>query len=273
MSPWILFALTFATMTYAGMLHADGFAIESLGVAHAPWSMASVFSGMGYSVPLMAMLAAHEGGHVAMCRRWGVKTTGPYFMPIGLALTGTFGAFLRLKSEYPTRSAMLAIAASGPLAGMVLVVPFAVLGIALSLSFADPHGMAFMRFGDPLFFRPVLDWMGFADAKHVIWHPVALAAWIGAVATFVNLIPYGSFDGGLIVAALWGPEIARDVSFVAFGLAVIGAVMSMTAFLVVAVMVLSGWQTPTPVDVSPVAHRWAWTAAMALVWLSVWTVV
>jgi membrane-associated protease RseP (regulator of RpoE activity) len=48
--------------------------------------------------------------------------------------------------------------------------------------------------------------------SQVYLHPIAVAAWVGMIATALNLLPSGQLDGGHIVYALW-PRAHRYVSW------------------------------------------------------------
>ena len=47
----------------------------------------------------------------------------------------------------------------------------------------------------------------------MLFHPMAVAAWVGMLATALNLLPSGQFDGGHIVYAIW-PRAHRYVSWI-----------------------------------------------------------
>ena len=54
--------------------------------------------GVLFSVPLLVILGCHELGHFLTCRRYGVPSTAPYFLPAPVGI-GTFGAFIRIRSK------------------------------------------------------------------------------------------------------------------------------------------------------------------------------
>ena len=59
-------------------------------------------NGLWYSVTVLAILGCHEMGHYVPCLRYGVDATRPYFLPAPLPfLTGTLGAFIRIRSRIP----------------------------------------------------------------------------------------------------------------------------------------------------------------------------
>jgi Zn-dependent protease len=110
--------------------------------------------GITFSASLLAILTAHEAGHYVACRRYGVDATLPFFIPAPpLFLTGTFGAFIKIKSPIPSRRALFDIGLAGPIAGFIVAIPIAVAGI-LTLQHAAPVAAGEgITFNDPLFFH------------------------------------------------------------------------------------------------------------------------
>jgi hypothetical protein len=56
-----------------------------------------ILNGLWYSASILAILGAHEFGHYYACRYYGVDASLPYFLPAPLPLTGTLGAFIRIR--------------------------------------------------------------------------------------------------------------------------------------------------------------------------------
>ena len=56
----------------------------------------------------------------------------PFFIPMPLVLTGTLGAFIRIREPIPTKRMLFDIGIAGPLAGFVFALPALFIGIALS---------------------------------------------------------------------------------------------------------------------------------------------
>ena len=122
----LLFAATALTTTIVGAMHYFAFASEfgrhSVGLS---WWL--LLQGCWYSVPLLLILGAHEFGHYALCRRYRVDATLPYFIPflipIGGFQTGTLGAVIRIRERFPTRTVLFDVGIAGPIAGFVVLVP------------------------------------------------------------------------------------------------------------------------------------------------------
>ncbi len=204
---WHVAALlgTLATTTAVGAMHQAAF----VSAATAPPDFSSPafwLGGLVFSAPVLAILGAHELGHYAACRYYDVDASLPWFLPAPLPLTGTLGAFIRLREPIPHPRALFDIAVAGPLAGFVVALPLLVAGIAWSRVVAMPDDGGGLVLGDPLLFQLVerLIWGAIPDTQVLYVHPTGLAAWFGLLATALNLFPFGQLDGGHITYAVFG---------------------------------------------------------------------
>ncbi|HUK86611.1 MAG TPA: site-2 protease family protein [Terriglobales bacterium] len=169
------------------------------------WSHPSrLLLGIPFSATLLLILLAHEMGHFVWCVRHRVYATLPFFLPSPF-LMGTFGAVIRIRSPIPSRRALFDIGIAGPIAGFVLAVPALALGMMWSRVAPDLVAQSDLRFGHSLIFDLLrgLAPQGAAPWSDLSLHPVAVAAWVGMLATTLNLIPGGQLDGGHIVYALF----------------------------------------------------------------------
>ncbi|HEU4778987.1 MAG TPA: site-2 protease family protein [Steroidobacteraceae bacterium] len=216
-----LFVLTVMTTTIVGATHYLGFTIEFAKLAEllksgnidalsAP-SLQFYLRGLWYSLTILAILGCHEMGHYVACLRYDIVATRPYFLPLPpidpLTLTGTLGAFIRIKSRIPDRIALFDVGIAGPLAGFVVAVPALFIGVALSRVDRVPSDMIFgLTLGEPLLFQFAqwTIWGPIADGYALNMHPMAFAAWFGLLATALNLFPIAQLDGGHIAFAVFG---------------------------------------------------------------------
>lgn len=179
------------------------------------WTLADwhrLLLGVPFSLCLLGILTAHEMGHYVLCVRRKVFATWPFFIPFP-SLIGTMGAFIRIRSPIRNRRDLFDIGIAGPIAGFIVAVPVLIFALgACKPVTAETQNSAI--FGTPLIFSLVRHiFAAFGShapivqlgADQVIFHPTALAAWVGMFATALNLIPGGQLDGGHIVFAVHPP--------------------------------------------------------------------
>jgi hypothetical protein len=161
-----------------------------------------LLQGLPFSLTLATILLAHEFGHFLACVYYRVDASLPYFLPAP-SLTGTFGAFIRVRSAIYSKRVLFDIGVAGPLAGFVFLLPAFAVGLAFSKVIPGIGYLGNIHFGVPLLQwlleRAVFPGAGSVD---IYLHPVARAAWIGVFATALNLLPIGQLDGGHILYAL-----------------------------------------------------------------------
>jgi membrane-associated protease RseP (regulator of RpoE activity) len=175
-----------------------------------------IFLGIPFSLTLMGILLAHELGHFILARRNGVDATLPFFIPAP-TLIGTFGAVIRIKSPIRSRQALFDIGIAGPIAGFLVAVPVLFWGLALSKPMPPTAFDSSLILGYPLIFnlvyRAVAPLMPHAAPLGSLYlHPVGVAAWVGMLATALNLLPGGQLDGGHITYAV-APRAHRWVTW------------------------------------------------------------
>ncbi|HWG40164.1 MAG TPA: site-2 protease family protein [Candidatus Acidoferrales bacterium] len=202
-----------------------------------PWQWAlqdwhRLIMGLPFSLSLVGILTAHELGHYVYCIKRRVFATLPFFIPAP-TLIGTLGAFIRIKSPIKNRADLFDIGIAGPIAGFVVAVPVMFYGLlesklltgdaaaaaAASATSADA-AKGSMLLGFPLIFK-LAHWIMAALGSHaaiaqapvsaLYIHPMAMAAWVGMLATALNLLPGGQLDGGHIIFAV-NPRLHRPVS-------------------------------------------------------------
>ena len=203
--PWLnlaLFLATVASTTLVGASHYQAFASDYETTLTAPFVL---WSGLWYSVTILAILGAHELGHYYACRYYRVDASLPYFLPAPF-LTGTLGAVIRIRQLIPTKPILFDIGVAGPIAGFVVAVPALFLGLSLSHVLPLPENFVGLSLGEPPLFR-LAAWMIWGTAPEgysLNLHPVAFAAWFGLLITALNLFPIGQLDGGHIAYATFG---------------------------------------------------------------------
>ncbi len=208
----LLFLLTLISTTLVGSsLQADFNRNLPFDVEHYLYAFVNVWShpgliwqGLPFSLTLLTILLAHEFGHYFACLYYGVDASLPYFLPAP-TLMGTFGAFIRIRSAIYSKRVLFDIGVAGPLAGFVFLMPALAVGVAFSKLIPGIAHQGDIQFGTPglLWILQKTIFPG-VPAADIYLHPVARAAWIGILATALNLLPIGQLDGGHILYALVG---------------------------------------------------------------------
>jgi membrane-associated protease RseP (regulator of RpoE activity) len=176
-----------------------------------------IVNGATFSASLLAILFSHEMGHYLASRYYGVDATLPYFLPAPpYFVAGTFGAFIKIKSQIPTRRALFDIGLAGPLAGFVVAVPISVIGLATIGAPAVQASGSGIYFNDPLLFRLLARLMGVRLEINSPINPYYMAAWIGLLVTSLNLMPVGQLDGGHGTFAVFGERAHKIIGRTAF---------------------------------------------------------
>ena len=259
----VLLCATIVTTTFAGGFHYDSFAIDlsTINQLPEPTSTSALLldplfwlRGLWYSLTILAILGCHEMGHYVACLRYGVEVTRPYFLPAPLPLTGTLGAFIRIRSRIPNKIALFDIGIAGPLAGFVVAVPALFIGLWLSRVDRLPDDASnLMELGEPLLFRFAawIVWGDVADGYTINMHPMAFAAWFGLLATALNLFPIAQLDGGHIAYAVFvrrATTITIVMIGVAIGLTFVSSSWIAWTVLLVIMIVMMGPRHPPTLD-------------------------
>jgi membrane-associated protease RseP (regulator of RpoE activity) len=268
-----LFCLTLVTTTLVGINHYASFyaGFKAIELPFSFWEL--TVRGLWYSVSILAILGAHEFGHYFACRYYGVDASLPYFLPVPFVLTGTFGAFIRIRQQIPTKRALFDIGIAGPIAGFVVLVPLLMIGMYLSRVIETPKEFegVLLELGEPLLFQAA-SWLTFGPVPEgytVSMHPVAFAAWFGMFATTLNLFPAGQTDGGHISYAVVG----RSSLFVSIatvlglaGLSFLSTSWMLWTVLMVAMLAIFGPRHPRTGDEHvPLDWTRKWLAIFAVV--------
>jgi len=207
----LLLLLTVASTTYVGAENYAEF-LSDFTANPVPLHLGSLLlHGFWYSGTILAILGCHELGHYFACRYYDVDASLPFFIPAPIILTGTFGAFIRIREPIPTKRMLFDIGIAGPIAGFVVAVPALFIGVWMSHVVRVPSDMSGFELGEPLLFKFVswLIWGTQADGYSMNMHPMAFAAWFGMLATALNLFPIGQLDGGHISYAVLGRKSSQ----------------------------------------------------------------
>ncbi len=269
-----LFVLTLITTTLVGIQHYASFyaGFRTIDLPFSTWEL--VVRGLWYSLSVLAILGAHEFGHYYACRYYGVDASLPYFLPVPpVVLSGTLGAFIRIRQPFPSKRALFDIGIAGPIAGFVVLVPVLMIGMYLSRVIEVPKDFqgVLIELGEPLLFKAAA-WLTFGpvpEGSTVSMHPVAFAAWFGMLATTLNLFPVGQTDGGHIsYAVLGGRSMFLSIGTVLclVALSFLSTSWMLWTVLMVAMLVVFGPRHPRSADEHvPLDRPRIWLAVFAVV--------
>ncbi len=242
-----MLVITFIAMLIAGAINWAGY--ENV-PSNQTFSADSVLMGIiTFTLPLMAILGVHELAHYFMARRRRIAASLPFFIP-SIPPLGTFGAFISLREPIPNKKTLLEIGVAGPLAGMLLAIPLAILGLVLTNDGAKIAPQNIPSSGAlGLTFPLILDWLRQLvpiNGDYLI-HPTLFAAWVGFLVTALNLLPVGQLDGGHVARALLGHR-ARYVSWVTIAILVVLGYFYLAWLLFAVLILFLGARHPPPLN-------------------------
>jgi membrane-associated protease RseP (regulator of RpoE activity) len=265
------FLLTIVTTTAVGMGQYAGFMADFTQTTPSIPLWALAIRGLYYSATILAILGCHELGHYIACRYYDVDASLPFFLPVPISITGTLGAFIRIREPIPQKHMLFDIGIAGPIAGFLVAVPALFIGVALSHVVKVPADFVGLELGEPLLFK-LASWTFWgtpADGYSLNLHPIAFAAWFGLLATALNLFPIGQLDGGHISYSVLGPR-STYVTFAMLGVAVVLAYFYSSWIvwtgLMVAMLFVFGPRHPRVYDEHvPLDRTRMWLALFALI--------
>ncbi len=229
-----------------------------------------LFGTLFFAVPLMTILGVHELAHYLVSKRYGIDASLPYFIP-SIPPLGTFGAFISIREPLPSKKSLVDIGMAGPLAGILVSIPIAILGLWLNASGpvninAPPGGSVLINFP---FFYDLIALIVPQPAGLIAFHPLAFAAWVGFFVTAINLLPAGQLDGGHVARGLLGDN-AKYLSIVVVGILIfLGIFYGYFGWLFFAFLIIFiGMRHPAPLnDVSRLDKRRVFVGVLGLVLL------
>jgi len=247
----LLFGITLVTTTLAGAqwMNLQVFDFQSWGElwrGNFTFHADNFWKAHHYSLPFLFILTVHEFGHYFTARYYKLKVTLPFYMPLWLGNTGitigTLGAYIRIKSPFPSRKSYFDVGIAGPLAGFVAALGVLFYGFThlpppefiftihpeyqqYGLDYAHhvyqslPPNTGLMM-GTNLvfeFFKTyIADPERLPNPYEIMHYPYLMAGYWALFFTALNLIPIGQLDGGHILYGLIGAKKHRKVTFVLF---------------------------------------------------------
>jgi len=203
--PLLLFVATCASTLFAGASHWEPFFSN----AQAAWQAVLRYwpQGLLYMAAVMGILLTHEMGHFVLALRHRIPASLPYFIPVPFLPFGTMGAVIGMSGSGANRRQMFDLGIAGPLAGLVVAIPVACIGIQ-QLQPGSPTVSDF-QMHPPLIFKLLAHVLRPGYEGDLIlcpstMNPFLMAGWVGMLITGLNMLPVSQLDGGHVAYALLG---------------------------------------------------------------------
>jgi Zn-dependent protease len=268
-----LFIVTVVTVTIAGYFLWTGALFGSQAIqtqynqivspGASPYIEAGVFT-----IGLLAIIGLHEFGHKTATVVHKMDATFPYFIP-GPPPIGTFGALISLKGPPTNRDQLFDLGISGPAVGFIVTIAVAMVSMLLGPAATAPKtaelntlqmncnclgGVSFPA--QPLILVLLSQLTSYINPNVIIDQQLFFAAQIGALLTFLNIVPAWQLDGGHISRAVFGASGHRIATVIGLGLLLFSGFYTF-AILVLVMMMLTrrGFAGVEPLDdVSPLSN-------------------
>src|SRR6202161_2263569 len=238
---------------------------------------ARLLGGVPFMATLMLFFLAHEMGHYLYCRRYGVYATLPFFIPMPTPI-GTMGAVILIRSRIRSRTALFDIVMAGPISGFVVALAVLVVSLAWSKPIQAGLGQPDYELGYPLIFKVVYRLLASSGVIRgpaalklggILFHPTTIAAWVGMLATSLNLLPGGQLDGGHIIFSI-APRAHKLVSRMTILIFLPMAYYLWTGWFVWAILLwLSSFRHPQVAEWPRVSGARLWLAVFSLFMVAV----
>ncbi|MGA2784116.1 MAG: site-2 protease family protein [Candidatus Bathyarchaeia archaeon] len=220
------------------------------------------------AISILGIVGIHEMGHVMAVRHHRMDASLPYFVPAPPPFPfGTFGAVISLRGPPGNRDQLFDLGFSGPIAGF-----FATIAVALFAYFTSPIIpqqqadlllKANLLSQSPWPYTPLLlDIMERLSLRTVpagqvlVFTQIALAAEVGALITFLNILPVWQLDGGHLARAAFGVKGHKIAALAGFGILMLagywGFAMMLIIFMLISRRPLEGVEPLD--DVSPLSN-------------------
>lgn len=233
------------------------------------------------AVSILGIVVLHEFGHVLAVRHHKMDATLPYFVPAPPPFPfGTFGAVISLRGPPANRDQLFDLGLSGPIAGFLVTIAVAVLAFLTAPLIPEQDAARLVAAKllstnswpySPLFLDLLgqLNWRVVPPGQVLVLGQVAFAAEVGALITFLNILPIWQLDGGHICRAALGNQghkIAALAGFaVLFAAGYWGFAILLVVFMFASRRPLEGLEPLD--DVSPLSIPRKVLFALALVML------
>lgn len=280
--PVIFALLTLGSIVVFGLL---------LGVAYQQYapSVSESSAILLYGSAVIAVVAAHEFGHMYVSRRKGEVPPAPYLLPGIPSVTAalpTLGIISRQRGPAVNRDRFFDVILAGPLLGLAFALMLYLLGALVSVQSAVPLQScqhvnststatlcpSIIQLGLDVVVGPLLPHVapGYSTLS-----PLSDGATVGLILTFVGLLPITSFDGGHLSSLAWGPAASRIASYlsvillISVDLTTYGDLPPYWALAFVVLLLMSSNRDSEPQLLDEISHisnarRWLYLGALVL---------
>jgi membrane-associated protease RseP (regulator of RpoE activity) len=275
-------------MLFVATLVSVAFASYTLIFGSDPRLIAALFAGTNLvaqvailATAILGIVILHELGHMVTVRHHRMDATLPYFIPAPPPFPfGTFGAMISLRGPPANRDQLFDLGFSGPIAGFI-----ATIGVAIFAYFTAPlvsQSQAAALLAQNLLstkswpytpmFMDLLEQLNLRTSppgQVLVLTQVAFAAEVGALITFLNILPVWQLDGGHITRAVFGDKGHRLAAIAEFGVLFVagywGFALMLIVFMFISRRPLEGVEPLD--DISPLSNSRRLLFGVALVML------
>ncbi|MGC8849167.1 MAG: site-2 protease family protein [Candidatus Bathyarchaeia archaeon] len=176
-----------------------------------------------FAACLFGIIGLHELGHITACKMHGLDFSLPYFIP-GPPPYGTFGAVVSLRSPPKNRDELFDTGFAGPISGFMATLLVTVISLKMGFLVSLEQAAEWETKGliqtakwpmYPLLFDVLLPMVRpIPRGYSLILTHIEFAAWVGALVTFLNILPIWQLDGGHISRAVLGVRGHRIASLI-----------------------------------------------------------
>jgi Zn-dependent protease len=181
-------------------------------------------------VSILGIVGVHEMGHVLANRYHRMDATLPYFVPAPPPFPfGTFGAVISLRGPPGNRDQLFDLGFSGPVAGFMATIVVAIFAFLTAPLITNQQATQLVAANllsakgwpnTPLLLELIGELgLRVAPPGYVpVLTQVAFAAEVGALITFLNILPVWQLDGGHISRATFGERGHKLAAFIGFAI-------------------------------------------------------
>jgi membrane-associated protease RseP (regulator of RpoE activity) len=241
-----LFIATIGTVglaSYSFIFNVDPRLTAALFSKSSLWSQVVILA-----ISILGIVGIHEMGHVIAARHHKMDATLPYFVPAPPPFPfGTFGAVISLRGPPCNRDQLFDLGFSGPFAGFIATITVALFAYFTAPIITEQQAEVLLKANllapSPWPYVPLLldllerfSLRTIPDGHVLVFTQIALAAEIGALITFLNILPIWQLDGGHLARATLGDKGHKVAALAGFGVLALAGYWGFALMLIVFVL-------------------------------------